>query len=81
MAGRKLQKIVSGCGLKVYFHPDSEQIQAIAKEIAPMQTAKAVLALNDLEIGEFIAFGALSVEGTKRSTATSGTIWEEVAYA
>ena len=80
MAGRKLQKIVSGCGLKVYFHPDSEQIQAIAKEIAPMQTAKAVLSLNDLEIGEFIAFGALSVEGVKRSTATSGTIREEAIY-
>ena len=72
-----VQQRMAQCGLCLYFRPGAGQIRTVAKMIDPNCIREWSSVLHSLSIGEFIAVGALKIDGYSIDHPLKITSFEE----
>ena len=72
-----VQQRMAQCGLCLYFRPGAGQIRTVAKMIDPNGIREWSSVLHSLSIGEFIAVGALKIDGYSIDHPLKITSFEE----
>lgn len=72
-----IQHYLTQCGMTLYFQPDARHISAIARMIDPLSSGEWMSVLRTLKRGEFVAVGALTVDGRSVDQPLKVTAFEK----
>lgn len=75
-----IQQRLTQCGLILYFRPEPNRVRMMAKMIDPEAEREWMQVLHDLQRGEFVAAGTLTISGRRIDRPIKVSAFEKVEH-